>query len=226
MLTGWLYHAGGIECDARAMAWYARHRGCCGLSAKVVELNRRCGLSGIFELADPRFEESDVLLEQTRAGDFGTCCVLAIVGSVVGNAPTTGGFVSVAFLQRFVNDEGFQPHQSETRHTALSLRQGRHAAPLFSGRLDEEDSVDMLEMCGGCAMRLRGLRAEPHRTWHRHLIYEDGISESWRRFIIRGTSAAWGCAVCRCREGMNETQMSTSRVDSKARKTGRSRAVQ
>ena len=98
ILTGWLYHTSGAERDHRAMAFCARHGGCCLLPAEVVELNRWRSLSWIFELAYPGLKKSDVLFEQARSGDFGTRRVLAIVGSVVGYAATAGGFVAVAFL--------------------------------------------------------------------------------------------------------------------------------
>lgn len=72
---------------------------------------------------------------------------------MVGNASTTGGFVAVTFLQILVEERGFGYDDGGVLHTAFSLRHGRHAAPLFNGRLDRDgdDEVDMSDTCCGRA---------------------------------------------------------------------------
>ncbi len=64
----------------------------------VVELYGGCALARAFELLDAGFEQRDVLLEKTRSRNLGSRSVLAVVGTVVSDASTTGWLIAVASL--------------------------------------------------------------------------------------------------------------------------------
>lgn len=76
------------------------------MSARVVEADGRRALVRVLELADASFEQSNVLLEETRSGDLCTGGILAVIRPAVGNAAPTCGLVAVAFLfVRIVSNE-------------------------------------------------------------------------------------------------------------------------
>ena len=125
------------------------------------------------------------------------------------------GLLPSHFYKELVNKGCFPSDDDQGIHTALSLRHGKQAAPLFRGRLAEEDEEDMSEM----SVEVSGMYdlfvwtvRWTHRVQHLSLIYQTGTQDIRRRERIyhQYTQRSLNCGLYGCRHGTYGTGFDSS----------------